>query len=162
MYIKTEPKGWNMFAVFMYFKEDGPDEEDVEIKGYLQEHKLMPKQRTKTTVEDDECEVWYFGGCYLRNHLQEIMAIQRRVVTREMLAEELPGLLREGPDAEARQRASGLEDGQMSAAVAELVNEYHQEASFAPGEDGNLKVTLDAAAVQESFLKLPVAASRGS
>ena len=95
MYIKTEPKGWNMFAVFMYFKEDGPDEEDVEIKGYLQEHKLMPKQRTKTTVEDDECEVWYFGGCYLRNHLQEIMAIQRRVVTREMLAKR-PEMIEDG------------------------------------------------------------------
>lgn len=162
MYIKTEPKGWNMHAVFLYFKEGDPDEEDEEVKRYLSEHKLIPKERTKTTVGDAECEVWYYGGCYLRNHFQEVAAIQRRVVTREMLAEEIQNLLRGGLEDGARKKASALDDGQLAAAVGELVDEYHQESSFGSDDDGNLKVTLDAAAVQESFLNLPMVGGQRS
>ena len=144
-----------MYSVFLYFDEKAPDAEDDDVRGYLSERHLEPKRVTKTDLEAREFDVWSYGGCYLgRRHLNAIAEIQGKVVGREQLLTSIRALLKEGPNAEARDLMSSMEKGQLEGAVARLVEEYNRDTSFGPDGDGRLHVTLDAAEVQESFLKL--------
>ena len=154
MQIKVEPKDFLMYSVFLIFDEEASDAEDEAVKTYLAERGLEPKRVSKTVQEDRGCEVMYFGGCYLGGHLNAIGQIQRRVVDRELLAAEIPSLLRQGPDAEARARASSTRDGELQEAVEKLVDEYHVESSFGLDDEGLIQVTLDAEPVQARFLDL--------
>ena len=155
MYMRVEPREWNMYSVFLYFDEKVPDAEDGDVREYLSERRLEPKRVVKTDLDDREFDVWSYGGCYLgRRHLNAIAEIQNKVVGREQLLTSIAALLEEGPNAEARDLVSSMEKGQLGAAVDTLVEEYHRDTSFGPDGDGRLHVTLDAAEVQESFLKL--------
>ena len=155
MYLRIEPREWNMYSVFLYFDEKAPDAEDGDVREYLSERHLEPKRVEKSDLDDREFDVWSYGGCYLgRRHLNAIAEIQGKVVGREQLLTTIHALLKEGPRADARDRVSSMEKGQLEAAVDKLVEEYNRDASFGPDGDGRLHVTLDAAEVQESFLKL--------
>ena len=59
-------------------------------------------------LEDRDWQVMSFDGCYLGRHLSSLSQIQRQVVEREMLAAGIPRVLRSGPNAEARLRASSF------------------------------------------------------
>ena len=154
MIIKVEPKDWNMYSVDLLFNQETPDSEDGAIEDYLAEHGLVPKRQSQIRLEGSDWQVISFGGCYLGRHLSSLSQIQRQAVEREMLAAEIPRVLRSGPNGEARLRASSLGDAPLRMAVATLVEEYHTESSFDSDGDGLLEVTLDAVAVQDSFLEI--------
>ena len=154
MIIKVEPRDWNMASVLLLFDTEEPNSEDERVRTYLDERGLVPRRTTKTQVEDRECEVWSFGSCYLGLHLQVIAEIQRKALEREALAMEVHTLLKEGPDSAARDRAAGIGEDELWAAVEGLLDEYHRDSSFATDEDGHISVALDAADVQQSFLRL--------
>ena len=69
MRIKIEPKAFFMSAVFLAFSKERPAPEDEAIKAYLDAHELIPKAQGTDRFEDQECDVMYFGGCYLGKHL---------------------------------------------------------------------------------------------
>ena len=154
MIIKVEPRDWNMATVLLLFDAEEPDPEDERIRTYLGERELVPRRTTSTQVEDRECEVWTFGSCYLGLHLQVIVEMQRKALEREALAMEVHTLLKGGPNPAARDRAAGIGEEQLRAAVEGMLDEYHRDSSFATDDDGHVSIALDADEVQESFLKL--------
>ena len=154
MIIRVEPRDWMMQSVFLYFDEATPDAEDETVRKYLSEHKLVPRRETTTRWEDRDWEVMYYGGCYMGRHLRVIGDMQRMAVKREMLQEKIPNLLNEGPNEDVRRLLSEPKDESLKEAIDKLVDDYHQDSSFGPGPDGVLQVTLDADAVQESFLEI--------
>ena len=161
MIIKVEPRDWNMASVFLLFDTEEPNPEDERVRTYLDECGLVPKRTTRTQVEDREREVWSFGSCYLGLHLQAIAEIQRKVLEREVLTIEVHTLLKEGPNSAARDRAAGIGEEQLWAAVEGLLDEYHRDSSFATDDDGRISVALDAAEVQQSFLRVVSSDTRG-
>ena len=154
MIIKVEPRDWNMATVLLLFDAEEPDTEDERIRTYLSERELVPRRTTKTQVEDRECEVWTFGSCYLGLHLQVIAEMQRKTLEREALAMEVRALLKEGANPAARDSAVRVGEEQLRAAVEGIVDEYHRDSSFSTDDDGRVSVALDAAQVQQSFLRL--------
>ena len=65
MRIRVEPKEFFMYSVFLSFNVENPDSEDEAVRSYLDEHDLEPKMRGTDTLEGQDFEVQYFGGCYL-------------------------------------------------------------------------------------------------
>src|SRR5947207_2866211 len=84
MRIKIEPKEFFMYAVFLAFSKEHPDPEDEAIKAYLDAHELIPKAQGTDKVADQECDVMYFGGCYLGKHLEVICDMQRQAVEHQV------------------------------------------------------------------------------
>ena len=159
MRIRVEPKDFFMYAVFLAFKKEGAEPEDAAVKAYLEQHELVPKMQGTDTVEGEELDVMYFGGCYLGRHLGVIEEMQRKAVEREMLAEEIEGVLRQSTDPETRRTSEALGPG-MDALVLGMAEDLHDESSFAPGDDGYLKVTLEPEAVRCMFLERAARAAR--
>ena len=157
MIIKVEPKEFFMSTVYLIFHQERGEPEDEEVKRYLAERQLEPKREFATTYEEQPCQVWQFGGCYLGNHLQMLAEIQKKYIEAEILADEIPRLLKEGPDAQAQQVAGELSEARLQELVGLLVKEYHQEASFGSDEEGHVKVTLEPAAVQKRFQEILIA-----
>ena len=152
MRIRVEPKDFFMYSVFLAFKKEGAEAEDAAVKAYLEQHELMPKMQGTDTVEGEELDVMYFGGCYLGRHLGVIEEMQRKAVEREMLAEEVEGVLRRATDPETRRASDALGVG-MGALVAAMAEDLHDESSFGPGDDGYLKVTLEPGVIRRMFLE---------
>ena len=159
MYIRVEPKDWNMHSVYLVFDKEAPHPEDEGVKRYLEDHRLGAKTVTNTTMEDRECEVMYFGGCYLGRHLQAVANIQQYSMRQQMLSKEIPVMLREGPNYQVREQAAALSAEPLWEEVSKLVEEYNRESSFEVNDDGQPHVALDAGEVQDSFLKLAEVAS---
>ena len=159
MFIRVEPKDWNMHAVYLIFDQEAPHPEDEGVRRYLADHRLEAKTLTKTTLEDRECEVMYFGGCYLGRHLQAVANIQQYSMRQQMLSEEIPVMLREGPSSLVRERVAAMGAAPLWEEVSRLAEEYNRETSFEVDDDGQPHVALDAADVQDSFLKLAGVAS---
>ena len=157
MFIRVEPKDWNMVTVLLYFNKAAPNPEDGEIRQYFSDRGLAPRRTTSTELEGDEFEVMSFGGCYLgRPHLDAIARIQEGFVQREVLAEEIPALLKAGPDAHAVDKAMAMDDEELTAAVEKLAEEFHIESSFELDAEGQYQVVLNAEEVQASFLRLGI------
>src|SRR5918992_2147918 len=154
MIIRVEPKDFFMSTIFLIFDREQPDPEDEEIKGYLAERSLEPKRTVETAYQERDCLVWQFGGCYLGGHLNTVADIQRRNLEEEMLAHELPRLLKESAAVETQETVDQLPDTRLQELVGTLVKEFHQESSFAPDADGNIKVTLEPAVIQRRFREL--------
>ena len=149
-----------MYSVFLTFNLEAPDAEDEAVRRYLADHQLVAKQQSESVVESQRCEEIYFGGCYLGRHLEFISAIQRKAMEWQTLALEIPTMLREGGNLEARDRVESMSDDRLTAVVNELVEEYWQRSSFASDEDGRLHVSLDPIVVQGSFLRLDAGGPR--
>ena len=143
-----------MYSVFLTFNLESPDAEDEGVRRYLADHQLVPKRQSESVVESQRQEEIYFGGCYLGRHLEFISAIQRKAMEWQALAWEIPKMLREGGNREARGRVESMSDDRLTAVVNELVEKYWQRSSFANDEDGSLRVSLDPSVVQDSFLQL--------
>ena len=80
MRIKVEPKDFFMYSVFLAFQKDEAEAEDEAVKAYIEEHELIPKMQGTDTVDGEELDVMYFGGCYLGRHLGAIEDMQRTAV----------------------------------------------------------------------------------
>ena len=154
MYLKVEPKDWNMYTVMFYFDTTRPNSEDDEVRRYLSDNDLEPRRIGEDQLEERKFEVLQFGGCYLGNHMQAISAIQRRAMERDLLLDAIPRLLVDGPDKEAGWRFEALGDAEREAALQGLAEELHVESSFAVDEQEQIEVVLDASAVQQAFLAL--------
>jgi hypothetical protein len=154
MIIRVEPKDFFMSTIFLIFDREQPDPEDEEVKRYLAERSLEPRRTLETAYQERDCLVWQFGGCYLGGHLNTIADIQRKYLEEEMLAHEMPRLLKEAAAVEVQEAVDRLPDSRLQELVATLVKEFHQESSFAPDADGNIKVTLEPAVIQRRFTEL--------
>jgi hypothetical protein len=154
MRIKIEPKEFFMYAVFLAFSKEHSDPEDAAIKAYLDAHELIPKAQGTDRIADQECEVLYFGGCYLGNHLDVIRDMQRQAVEHELLTVAIERILQATTAPETRRVADQLPAPQMQRLIANLVQEFHQDTSFGANEEGYLQVTLEPAVIQQRFLEL--------
>ena len=154
MRIKIEPKEFFMYAVFLAFSTEHPDPEDEAIKAYLDAHELIPKAQGTDRIADQECDVLYFGGCYLGNHLDVIRDMQRQAVEHELLTVAIERILQATTAPETRRVADQLPAPQMQGLIATLVQEFHQDTSFGANEEGYLQVTLEPAVIQQRFLEL--------
>ena len=145
MLIKVEPADFFMYRVILVFDQENGDSEDQQVRDYLAEHELEPRYQSSGEYEGRQCEVMQFGGCYLGRHLQQIGQIQRHEVEVELLTAEVERHLEDSSPqapsfpAQARQEA-----------VAQLVQNFHQEASFQNADSGELVVVLDGEAVREA------------
>jgi len=154
MRIKIEPKEFFMYAVFLAFSKEHPDPEDEAIKAYLDAHELIPKAQGTDRFEDQEFDVMYFGGCYLGKHLEVISDMQRQAVEHQLLTVAIERILQETTAPETRRVAEKTPEPQMQALVANLAQEFHQDASFGANEAGYLKVILEPAIIEQRFLAL--------
>jgi hypothetical protein len=143
-----------MYAVFLAFSKEHPAPEDEAIKAYLDAHELIPKAQGTDRFADQEFEVMYFGGCYLGKHLEVISDMQRQAVEHELLTVEIQRILQATTAPETRRVADQTPEPQMQALIANLAQEFHQDASFGANEEGFLKVTLEPGVIEQRFLEL--------
>ena len=141
-----------MYAVFLAFSKEHPDPEDEAIKAYLDAHELIPKAQGTDKLADQECDVMYFGGCYLGKHLEVISDMQRQAVEHQLLTVEIERILQATTAPETRRVAEKTPEPQLKALVANLAQEFHQDASFGANEAGYLKVILEPAVIEQRFL----------
>jgi hypothetical protein len=154
MIIRVEPKDFFMSTILLIFDREQPDPEDEEAKRYLTERSLEPRRTFDTALQERACVVWQFGGCYLGRHLDAIADIQKKYLEAEMLADEIPRLLKADASAEVQEAVAQLPDARLQELVDALVGEFHQESSFGLDTAGNVKVMLEPAIVQRRFTML--------
>src|SRR5215475_12810680 len=154
MIIRVEPKDFFMSTILLIFDREQPDPEDEEAKRYLAERSLEPRRTFDTALQERECIVWQFGGCYLGRHLDAIADIQKKYLEAEMLADEIPRLLKADAEEAVQEAVDQLPDTRLQELVDTLVKEFHQESSFGPDAEGTIKVMLAPAVVQRRFSEL--------
>ena len=154
MIIRVEPKDFFMSTILLLFDREHPDPEDQEVKRYLAERDLEPKRTFDTASQEQYSVVWQFGGCYLGRHLDAIADIQKKYLEAEMLAAEIPRLLKVETEVEMLDMVDQLPDARRQELLDALVREFHQESSFGPDASGSVKVMLEPAVVQRRFREL--------
>ena len=154
MIIRVEPKDFFMSTILLLFDREHPDPEDQEVKRYLADRDLEPKRTFDTTSQEHNSVVWQFGGCYLGSHLNAIADIQKKYLEAEMLAEEIPRLLKVNTEVEMQEVVAKLPDARRQEFLDALVREFHQESSFGSDASGNIKVMLAPSVVQHRFREL--------
>lgn len=103
MIIRVEPKDFFMSTILLLFDRAHPDPEDEEVKRYLAGRGLEPKRTFDDASQEQYGIVWQFGGCYLGRHLDAIADIQKRYLEAEMLADEIPRLLKAQAEVEPKE-----------------------------------------------------------
>ena len=61
--------------VLLLFDSDGPSLEDERVDDYLHAHELEPKRQYSETRDGKEYLVYYFGHCYLEDHMEQLTAM---------------------------------------------------------------------------------------
>ena len=61
--------------VILLFDSDGPSPKDKQVDDYLHAHELEPKRQYSETRDGKEYLVYYFGHCYLEDHLEQLSAM---------------------------------------------------------------------------------------
>ena len=61
--------------VLLLFDPSGPDAKDSEVNTYLQSNNLEPKREYSETRNDKEYNVYYFGHCYIEDHLEKLASM---------------------------------------------------------------------------------------
>ncbi len=153
MYITVEPAGLMMHTVKLVFDPAEPASEDQQVRDYLTEHELEPRYHWFAEIdglEGRECEIMQFGGCYLGRNLQNIGLIQRRVVEEELLTAEIDRHIASG----SLTAFSDASESERLTAISSLIDEFRVEDSFGQGEDGELRATLDADALQQAAVRV--------
>ena len=144
MFIQVEPAEFFMYRVKLIFDLEQPDSEDPQVRDYLTEHELEPRYLDTQELDERQCEVMQFGGCYLgRQHLDRIGQIQRTAVEVELLTAEIEGHLNDASSEELL-----LPEERRQDTIATLVQEFHQDSSFETAENGELKAVLDGESVR--------------
>ena len=158
MYITVEPAGLMMHTVKLVFDPSDPASEDQQVRDYLNEHELEPRYHWFAEIEGlegRECEIMQFGGCYLGRNLQNIGMIQRRVVEEELLTAEIQRHV----DAGNLDDLALAPESQRRDAIAALIEDFRVEESFGQDEAGELRATLDAAALLDATTRVLAGAS---
>ena len=143
MSIDVEPAEFFMYRVKLIFDLEHPNSEDQQVRDYLTEHELEPKDQWTGDLEESQSEVMQFGGCYLGRHLDRLGKIQRQAVEVELLTAEIESHL---ADSTTEELAMADEQGQF--AIATLMEQFHNESPFQTGENGELTAVLDGDAVR--------------
>ena len=157
MYITVEPAGLMMHTVKLVFDPSDPAREDQQVRDYLSEHELEPRYHWFAEIdglEGRECEIMQFGGCYLGRNLQNIGVIQRRVVEDELLGAEID---RHIADGSLTALASANHEERQDTVTA-LIEEFRVEESFGQDDSGELRATVDTAALQDALVRVLAAA----
>lgn len=158
MYITVEPAGLMMHTVKLVFDPSDPASEDQQVRDYLNEHELEPRYHWFAEIEGlegRECEIMQFGGCYLGRNLQNIGMIQRRVVEEELLTAEIQRHV----DAGNLTDLALAPESQRQDVIAALIEDFRVEESFGQDEAGELRATLDAAALLDATTRVLAGAS---
>jgi len=143
LFINVEPAEFFMYRVKLIFDLEQPDSEDQQVRDYLTEHELEPRYLSSMELDERQCEVMQFGGCYLGRHLDRIGQIQRNAVEVELLTAEIEGHLNASTAEEML-----LPEEQRQDAIANLVQEFHQDSAFETAENGELRAVLDGESVR--------------
>ena len=61
--------------ILFLFDSDGPSPEDEKVDEYLHAHDLEPKRQYSETRDGKEYLVYYFGSCYLEDHMGQLSAL---------------------------------------------------------------------------------------
>ena len=61
--------------VLLLFDSNGLSLEDEKVDEYLRAHDLEPKRQYSETRDGKEYLVYYFGHCYLEDHLDQLSAL---------------------------------------------------------------------------------------
>lgn len=155
MIIRVEPKDWDMYTVQMFFSQTRPHSEDPDVRQYLTDNNLEPRRQVDTELDGERFQVLSFGGCYLgANRMNAIADIQKAVVQRELLAEEIAVMLTTGSETESHRTAAAMTDADLERAVGLLVAQFNDDSSFETDAEGQLQVVLNAADVHGRFLEL--------
>ncbi len=149
MFIKVEPTDFFMYSVKLIYDLESPDSEDPLVRDYLVENELEPKYQGEVDYAGRQCEMMYFGGCYLGKHLQRIGEIQRNAVEQEILTEEIERHLTSSVSTPLP-----INGTQWQEAVSRLVQEFHQSSEFQTNELGELCISLDEKDVVEAARRL--------
>ena len=131
-----------MYRVKLIFDLEQPDSEDQQVRDYMTEHELEPRYLYNQELDERQCEVMQFGGCYLGRHLDLIGQIQRNAVEVELLTAEIEGHLNASTSEDLL-----LPEEQRQDTIATLVQDFHQDSSFQTAENGDLVAVLDGEAV---------------
>ena len=153
MFIKVEPADFFMYRVNLIFDTENPDSEDQEVKDYLVQKELEPRYQSTGEYEGRQCEMMLFGGCYLGRHLEHIGQIQRHAVEIEILTAEIERHLSSDTSA-----LFPISEERRQEAVAQLVQEFHQESTFQTNENGEVFVALDEDALVAAAQRLSIGA----
>ncbi len=132
-----------MYRVKLIFDLEQPNSEDQQVRDYLTEHELEPRYLSTQELDERQCEVMQFGGCYLGRHLDRIGQIQRNAVEVELLTAEIESHLNASTSEELL-----LTEEQRQDTIANLVQEFHQDSAFETAENGELRAVLDGEAVR--------------
>ena len=151
MFIKVEPADFFMYKVNLIFDTENPDSEDQDVRNYLVQNELEAKYQRTGEYEGRQAEMMQFGGCYLGRHLQHIGQIQRSAVEVEILTAEIERHLSSSTSA-----SLVIPQERHKDAVAQLVEEFHQESSFQTNDNGEVYVALDEDAVVNAAQRLSI------
>ena len=61
--------------VLLLFDPSGPDPKDDEVSSYLQSNSLEPKREYSETRDDKEYNIYYFGHCYIEDHIEKLASM---------------------------------------------------------------------------------------
>ncbi len=58
--------------VLLFFDPEDDSGDDDRVRSYLAENDLEPKREYTETRESADYNVYYFGHCYLKNHMEAL------------------------------------------------------------------------------------------
>ena len=61
--------------ILLLFDEEQPSPEDDQVRTYLQAHNLEPKRQYQEARNGKEYLTYYFGRCYLEDHLEQLTSM---------------------------------------------------------------------------------------
>ena len=61
--------------VLLLFEGETPSEQDARVDDYLRSNNLEPKKQYTENRDGTDYRVYYFGQCYIGNHMDELSAL---------------------------------------------------------------------------------------
>ncbi len=155
MFVRIEPKDFNMYSVFFFFNKQQADPEDAGVRAYLQQQALEPKRRWDEVWHGVDCNVMYFGGCYIERHMKPIGEMHRRGAQLSLLRRAVDGALNGGrPSKALTQALAALPKDRLDEVKASLVERLNADSSFGADKNGYLVVTVPKATLRREFVEL--------
>ncbi|HAL47759.1 MAG TPA: hypothetical protein DCP37_08395 [Dehalococcoidia bacterium] len=65
----------NEDRVLLFFDPEDDSGDDDKVRSYLAENSLGPKREYTETRESTDYNVYYFGHCYIKDHMESLTAM---------------------------------------------------------------------------------------